>query len=243
MPDGSRWPRCCSVTRRRPSSRPSRSSCSTRASTPSPGARPSASWRCRRRGCASTAMPRAAGMPRAGKGKACRPRPRPVRGHPGPACRRCARAGVGGGRTRRRRRPGVCRSATLAIDKGRASFTDRSLALPVALDLLELSLQAQGWALDGAAAMPFQLRTRVAVPAGPSGRAVGAGVVGSVDARGELKGSVAGVPQSAKATLAAQGPAAAPARSLSRCAGPARRPEGADQLQGHARVGAHVRRQ
>ena len=90
---------------------------------------------------------------------------------------------------------------TLAIDKARASFTDRSLAVPVALDLLELSLQAQNWALDGAEAMPFQMRARVAVPAGASGRAVGAGVVGSVDARGELKGSIAGVPQSAKATL------------------------------------------
>ena len=90
---------------------------------------------------------------------------------------------------------------TLAIDKARASFTDRSLAVPVALDLLELSLQAQNWALDGAEAMPFQMRARVAVPAGASGRAVGAGVVGSVDARGELKGSIAGVPQSAKATI------------------------------------------
>ena len=74
----------------------------------------------------------------------------------------------------------------------------------------------QGWALDGAAAMPFQLRTRVAVPAGPSGRAVGAGVVGSVDARGELKASAGGLPQSAQATLAAQGPAAASARSVFR---------------------------
>ena len=89
---------------------------------------------------------------------------------------------------------------TLAIDKGRAGFTDRSLAVPVALDVDDLSLQAQGFALDGAGPMPFQLRLRVAVPAGPGGRA-GAGVVGSVDARGELKGSVAGVPQSAKATL------------------------------------------
>ena len=90
---------------------------------------------------------------------------------------------------------------TLALDKGRASFTDRSLAAPVAVDLLDLSVQAQGWALDGIGTIPFQVRTRVAVPAGRSGRAVGAGVVGTVDARGELKGSVAGVPQSAKATL------------------------------------------
>ncbi len=90
---------------------------------------------------------------------------------------------------------------SLAVDKGRASFTDRSLAVPVAFDLLELSLQAERWAFDSAAAMPFQVRTRVAVPAGPSGRAVGAGVVGSIDARGELRGCVAGVPQGAKATL------------------------------------------
>ena len=90
----------------------------------------------------------------------------------------------------------------LTIDKGRASFTDRRLATPAALDLHDLSVQLQGWALESKATMPFQVRVRVAVPAGPSGRAAGAGVVGSIDARGELKGSVAGVPQSAKATLA-----------------------------------------
>ncbi|MCE9659002.1 MAG: DUF748 domain-containing protein [Burkholderiales bacterium] len=90
----------------------------------------------------------------------------------------------------------------LAIDKGRVRFTDRALAVPAALDLDELALQLDGWALDTKAAVPFQVRAKVAVPAGPSGRAVGAGIVGSIDARGELKGLVAGAPQSAKATLA-----------------------------------------
>ncbi len=89
----------------------------------------------------------------------------------------------------------------LAIDKGRARFSDRALAVPAALDLDDLSVRAEGWALDTTAALPFQIRAKVAVPAGPSGRAVGAGVVGSIEARGELKGLVAGVPQSAQAAL------------------------------------------
>ena len=41
----------------------------------------------------------------------------------------------------------------------------------------------------------------MSVPAGPSGKAVGSGVVGSVDARGELAGFSAGVPASAQAAL------------------------------------------
>ena len=89
----------------------------------------------------------------------------------------------------------------LAIDKGRASFADRSLAVPAALDVVDLGMQAHGWALDTVSAVPFHLTARVAVPAGPSGKAVGAGVVGNVDVRGELKDFVSGVPANAKAAL------------------------------------------
>ena len=89
----------------------------------------------------------------------------------------------------------------LSIDKGRANFADRSLAVPAALDVIDLGLQAHGWALDTLSSVPFHLTARVAVPAGPSGKAVGAGVVGSVDARGELKAFVFGVPANASAAL------------------------------------------
>ena len=89
----------------------------------------------------------------------------------------------------------------LAIDKGRASFADRSLSVPAALDVIDLGMQAHGWALDTVSAVPFHLTARVAVPAGPSGKAVGAGVVGNVDVRGELKDFVSGVPANARAAL------------------------------------------
>ncbi len=88
-----------------------------------------------------------------------------------------------------------------ALEKGRASFVDRRLTVPAALDVLDLALQAHGWALDTLSAVPFHLAARVAVPAGPSGKAVGAGVVGNVDLRGELKAFVAGVPANAKAAV------------------------------------------
>ena len=42
------------------------------------------------------------------------------------------------------------------------------------------------------------------MPAGPSGKAVGSGVVGKVDARGELKGFAAGAPASAQVALLLQ---------------------------------------
>ena len=205
------------------------------------GARPSASWRCRRRGCASIATPRAAGMPQPGKARSHRPRPR-RRGRPAGAGDRVVRARASAPAASAASAPWRLTLGTLAIDKGRASFTDRSLAAPVALDLLDLSLQVQSWALDGTAAMPFQVRTRVAVPAGQSGRAVGAGVVGSGRRAGRAEGQRRRRAAEREGDAGAQGPAAAPARSLPRRAGRARRPEGADQLQGHGRLGAQVRR-
>ncbi len=88
-----------------------------------------------------------------------------------------------------------------ALDKGRASFADRSLTVPAALDIIDLAVQAHGWALDTVSAVPMHLTARVAVPAGPSGKAVGAGVVGNVDLRGELKDFVSGVPANASLAL------------------------------------------
>jgi hypothetical protein len=81
----------------------------------------------------------------------------------------------------------------LAIERGRVSFSDQ-LSSPVALDVLDLALQLRGWALDSKTPVPVHLAARLSVPAGPSGKAVGSGVVGSIDARGELKGFEAGQP-------------------------------------------------
>ena len=81
----------------------------------------------------------------------------------------------------------------IAIERGRVSFSDQ-LSSPVALDVLDLALQLRGWALDSKVPAPVHLAARVSVPAGPSGKAVGSGVVGSIDARGELKGFEAGQP-------------------------------------------------
>jgi uncharacterized protein involved in outer membrane biogenesis len=80
-----------------------------------------------------------------------------------------------------------------AIERGRVSFSDR-LSTPVALDVLDLAVQLRGWALDSKAPASIHLAARVSIPAGPSGKAVGSGVVGSIDARGELKGFEAGQP-------------------------------------------------
>ncbi len=87
------------------------------------------------------------------------------------------------------------------IDKGRTRYADRAQRVPVAFDLSELALQVHGWALDAAPAAPFHLAARVAVPAGPTGKAVSSGVVGSVDARGELHVFAGGVPAAGKATI------------------------------------------
>ncbi|MEO8310404.1 MAG: DUF748 domain-containing protein [Caldimonas sp.] len=89
----------------------------------------------------------------------------------------------------------------LAIERGRVNFVDRGATVPVALDVLDLAVQLRGFALDGAAKAPFHLGARISVPAGPSGKAVGSGLVGSIDARGELAGFSAGIPASAQAAL------------------------------------------
>ena len=89
----------------------------------------------------------------------------------------------------------------LAIDKGRVGFSDRGLAEPVALDVTDLAVQLKGYALDSKRVAPFLLRARLAVPAGPTGVAVGSGFAGSIDTRGELGAFAAGVPGSARAEL------------------------------------------
>ena len=89
----------------------------------------------------------------------------------------------------------------LAIEQGRAGLTDRSLGEPVALNVSDLAVQVRGWALDASSAAPFRVTAHLAVPAGPTGKAVSSGVVGSVDVRGELKTFADGLPASAKAKL------------------------------------------
>ena len=157
------------------------------------------SWRCRRRACGSTAMPRAAGMPPPGRARSRRPRPR--RPRPPRRWGRSARTGAGG----------VCGGCVHVLAPDARHFGDRQgpgeLHRPQprgARRVRSPRACAAGARLGtrrrGSDAVPAA--GPVAVPAGASGRAVGAGVVGNIDARGELKGSVAGVPQSAKATLA-----------------------------------------
>jgi uncharacterized protein involved in outer membrane biogenesis len=92
----------------------------------------------------------------------------------------------------------------LALTQGRVSFFDRAEASPVALEVADLAVQISHWVLDGTGAAPFHVAARVTVPAGPSGQAVGSGVVGKVDARGELKGFAAGAPTSAQIALLLQ---------------------------------------
>jgi uncharacterized protein involved in outer membrane biogenesis len=88
----------------------------------------------------------------------------------------------------------------LAIDRGRVSFSDQRSS-PVGLDILDIGVQLRGWALDSNTAAPFRVTARVAVPAGPSGKAAGSGVVGSINARGELKGFAAGQPTGGQVAL------------------------------------------
>ncbi|HEY2188148.1 MAG TPA: DUF748 domain-containing protein [Caldimonas sp.] len=90
--------------------------------------------------------------------------------------------------------------AEFAVERGRVGIADRANAVPIALDVLDLGVQLHGFALAAKSA-PFHVSARVAVPAGPSGKAVGSGVVGSVDVRGELQRIVAGVPGEGRATL------------------------------------------
>jgi hypothetical protein len=91
--------------------------------------------------------------------------------------------------------------ASFAIDRGRVAFVDRAAPTAVALDVLDLALELRGFAVDTATPAPFQVKARVSVPAGPTGKAVGSGVVGSIDARGELAGFNAGVPPSGRVAL------------------------------------------
>ena len=104
--------------------------------------------------------------------------------------------------------------------------------------------QLRGFALDSTAAAPFHVAARVSVPAGPSGKAVGSGVVGSIDvARRARRASSAGVPPGGQRR---------PARSRTcrcTCSIPYlddllrhRRAEGADELQGRPSLGARRRR-
>ena len=90
--------------------------------------------------------------------------------------------------------------AELAVERGRVGIVDRAGAVPVGLDVLDLALQLRGFEL-AARSVPVRVSARVSVPAGPSGKAVGSGVVGRVDVQGELLGIVAGVPSGGRATL------------------------------------------
>jgi len=87
------------------------------------------------------------------------------------------------------------------IDKGRLGYVDQALAVPVALDVSDLAVEANRLALDAAGRAPFHVSARVQVPAGPGGAAVGSGFAGSADVRGELGAFAAGVPASVKAAL------------------------------------------
>ena len=118
-------------------------------------------------------------------------RPPPRRGAPAASAasaprRRRGAVAAGGRRGRDRARPGVVQRPSSARRSGSTSRP---------------ALQLRGWALDSKAAAPIHLAARVSVPTGPSGKAVGSGVVGSIDARGELKGFEAGQPAGGKLAL------------------------------------------
>ena len=87
------------------------------------------------------------------------------------------------------------------LAQGRIGYLDQALAMPVALDIADLAVEASRLALDGPGRAPFHVSARLQVPAGPGGAAVGSGFAGSADVRGELDGFAAGVPASVKATL------------------------------------------
>ncbi len=89
----------------------------------------------------------------------------------------------------------------LAVGRGRVAIVDRGVAVPVALDILDLAVQLRGFALASAASAPFHAAAHVSVPAGPSGKATGNDVVSSIDARGELAGFTGGVPARVQAAL------------------------------------------
>ena len=93
---------------------------------------------------------------------------------------------------------------SFALDRGRVAFVDRAAPAAVALDVLDLAVELRGFAIDSATPAPFEVKARVAVPSGPTGKAAGNGVVGSIEARGELGGFDAGVPPAGRATLLAK---------------------------------------
>ena len=202
-------PARASATPRRPRSPPTRSSWSTRASTPTRARRRSAELALRAPARASSAIAssrwgferwlraapaatvagdaaplashrrrRVGAAPRLdGRAPVASP-PRSL--EPGRRCRLEAR----GRRVRRRPRAGRLRRPGLAV--------------PAALDVRDIAVQLRGWTLEGAAAAPFRVAARVAVPAGAERhRRAGSGVVGSVDANGELKGFTGGVAEGA----------------------------------------------
>jgi hypothetical protein len=94
--------------------------------------------------------------------------------------------------------------AEFAIDRGRIAYVDRAAPTAVALDVLDLAVELRGFADrqrdDGA--VP-RLGARLGA-AGPTGKAVGSGVVGSIDARGELAGFNGGVPPSGRAACSSR---------------------------------------
>jgi len=90
--------------------------------------------------------------------------------------------------------------AEFALERGRVAIADRAHAVPVALDVQDLAIELRGFALASAKA-PFHVSGRIAVPAGQSGKAVGSGVVGSADIRGELVAIASGIPGGGRAEL------------------------------------------
>jgi hypothetical protein len=94
--------------------------------------------------------------------------------------------------------------ADFAIDRGRIAYVDRAAPTAVALDVFDLAFELRAFALDSTATAPIHISARVSVPAGPSGKAAGSGVVGSLDVRGELAGFNGGVPPSGRAAVFAK---------------------------------------
>ena len=117
-------------------------------------------------------------------------------------CRDDRERGVAALRVRRPRRPVVARRRRRVRDRPRSHRLRRPRApTAVALDVLDLAVELRAFAVDSATTAPFHVSARVSVPAGPTGKAVGSGVVGSIDVRGELAGFTAGVPPSGRAAV------------------------------------------
>jgi hypothetical protein len=97
----------------------------------------------------------------------------------------------------------------LAIEGGRIGFVDRAPARPVAVDLADLGLHVQHWALNSATPASFRIGVRVQSAAAPSSTARAArtpartasSAAGSLEASGELGALSGGVPSEARAKL------------------------------------------